>query len=120
MIARVEAAFEVLECEQNIPLEDPEADEDGVNEAGQEQTQTARGTGAPTHLKHYRRLGQEAITRWNSILQMMSSLLSFHEEVNKALKRTSHYDLCILLLYCYHLLQAIVSRCPWCIRTCDE
>jgi len=95
IIARVEAAFEVLEFEQNIPLEDPEADEDGVNELSQEQTQTASGTGAPTHLKHYRRLRQEVITRWNSVLQMRSSLLSLREEVNEALKRTGHYGLCI-------------------------
>jgi len=46
-------------------------------------------------LKHYRRLRQEVITRWNSVLQMMSSLLSLREEVNKALKRTGHYELCI-------------------------
>lgn len=63
IITKFEAAFEVLECEQNIPLEDAETDEDDVNESAQEQTQTASGTGAPVHLKHYRRLRQEIVMR---------------------------------------------------------
>ena len=41
----------------------------------------------------YRRLCQEAVTRWNSVLEMISSLLTLKDEVNEALKRTGNFDL---------------------------
>jgi hypothetical protein len=42
---------------------------------------------------HYRRLRQEVVTRWNSVLEMVCSLLCHKEEVNEALKRTGNYEL---------------------------
>ena len=45
--------------------------------------------------KKYRHLQMECITRWNSTLEMLKSLLSLKDEANESLKRTEHYDICI-------------------------
>lgn len=46
------------------------------------------------HAKTYRRLKQEIVTRWNSALEMINSLLSMKDEVSEALKRTGNYTTC--------------------------
>ena len=42
-----------------------------------------------------RRLRQAVVTRWNSVLEMISSLLTLKDEVNEALKRTGNFDLVV-------------------------
>ena len=49
--------------------------------------------GKTCFITHYRRLRQEVVTRWNSVLEMVYSLLCHKEEVNEALKRTGNYEI---------------------------
>lgn len=87
ILSKVEAAFEIVSCDVNMPVEnsqDTDGGDDFTDEAAQASTCTP---------KQYRRLQQEVVTRWNSALEMINSLLSLKNQVIEALKRTGHYDL---------------------------
>jgi len=99
LLSKVETAFEIVSCDVNIPVEDNQNTE-GYDErnntddvAGVSAAQASTST-----PKHYRRLQQEVVTRWNSALEMIDSLLSLRNQVIEALKSTGHYDLLLKTL----------------------
>ena len=99
LVQKVAAACNVVNCESSMPLDEMEDDDKGdagsvIGELGIKTVMLESGEVDPP-VRTYRRLRQEVVTRWNSALEMMSSLLSLKEEVNEALKRTGHYDMCI-------------------------
>jgi len=80
---------EQLENEDSI-------DNDGASEVtgvkGPEGCETSKPT---TKLKKVHRLQNDIPTRWNSSLDMISSLIHLRDEVSNALKQTGNYDMCL-------------------------
>ena len=88
LIQKVEGAYSIVNTDMNMPLNDeetyPEFGED--NTYGSNDERAGRG---------YRRLRQEVVTRWNSVLEMISSLLTLTDEVCEAVKCTGNFDLIV-------------------------
>jgi len=88
MCSQIAAAFEIASCDKNMPVlpDDDEGSDELLITDSVSVEQAIPG-------RAYRRLQQEVVTRWNSALEMVNSLLSLNNEVTEALKRTGNYDL---------------------------
>ena len=86
LLGQIGAAYDIASCDSNIPVVEIESD-------GNSQ-QSDTGMSTTTSLgKTFHRLQQEVVTRWNSALEMINSLMSLRNEVQEALKRTGNFDL---------------------------
>jgi hypothetical protein len=95
LLAQVDKASNISTCDTNAPVEN-DSDEDD-DEAEHSDLAHSSAT-SESHAKTYRRLKQEIVTRWNSALEMINSLLSMKDEVSEALKRTGNYDMLLKTL----------------------
>ena len=90
LIQKVECVYNIISVDMNMSLDDektyPESGEDNTYGSNDERTAEVTGDCA----SRYSRL---VVTRWNSVLEMISSLLTLKDEVNEALKRTGNFDL---------------------------
>ncbi len=108
LLNRIAKVNEILDAESRMPIYDnsseTESDSDLANATASELGEAVPESGEgdvrnsavmQTNQKRYRHLQQECITRWNSALEMLKSLLSLRDAVNESLKRTGNYQLCI-------------------------
>ena len=91
LLEKIKVANQILEMEcgtaVNCVDESLQANDDS-NESSLDVDEQAK-------VYSYRHLQQEVITYWNSAYEMLNSLFALKGEVNKSLKRTGNYDLCI-------------------------
>lgn len=86
IFAKIRNLQDEIDADSNDPVDDMDETEDVV--LGTEKSKQ----GAQTH----KTLKTTVPTRWNSVLNMIRSLVSLHKEVNEVLKRTGKPLLCLM------------------------
>ncbi len=84
IMRKISGAFNVLEAEEISPVQDTGAGDTAVSGVGADAVPAATGYGIAVH---HRTLKKSVVTRWNSTLHMISSILDNFEPVDKILVR---------------------------------
>jgi hypothetical protein len=87
LLSQIGEAYEIASCDCTIPVLEIEIEDNSP------QADSGMSTTTTNVTKAFHRLQQEVVTRWNSALEMINSLLSLKNEVQEALKRTGNFDL---------------------------